>query len=431
MRRRILADRNMQVLLAGQSVNMLGNTAMLIVLGIWVKDLTGSSGAAGLIFLLLGASAFLSPGTGLLVDRFPRRLVLIVNDLATAASMVLLLLVHDKRDVWLLYVVAGVYGMSGQIYRAARGGLLHSMVPDEWLGDAIGLLSSMSQGLRIVAPLLGAGAYTAFGGRAVALGDMGTFVFSVASYLLLRPPSDLVRPARDEQADDRRSQLWTDLVAGIRHVLKHPDIRRMVLASSVAFAGAGMIDVAMFSLVDQGLHQKTALIGVMTSFEGAGGIFAGLGAGWLMRRFGEYAVASAGFLLIGIAMAISATVTLTGVLAGAALLGLGLPLVLVAELTIVQRRTTAELQGRALSASDAIITTPFTLSIAVGAVIIGAVGYQIIYIGVAAGFVAVALALLPFLKITMPEKIAAELATGKETAAPAGEVAGPLPAAPS
>src|SRR5260370_42650020 len=104
MRMRILGDRNMRVLLAGQAVNTLGNTAMLVVLGIWVKDLTGSSGAAGLISLLLGAASFLAPLTGLLVDRFPRRLGLIVNDLATSAVIALLSLVHDPAQVWIIYV---------------------------------------------------------------------------------------------------------------------------------------------------------------------------------------------------------------------------------------------------------------------------------------------------------------------------------------
>ena len=118
MRKRVLADRNMRVLFIGQSMNMLGNYAMLVVLGIWVKTLTGSSADAGLIFLLLGACSFVAPLTGLLVDRFPRRLVLIGNDTVTAAVMTLLLFVHDRGEVWIIYLVAGVYGVSGQIYRA-------------------------------------------------------------------------------------------------------------------------------------------------------------------------------------------------------------------------------------------------------------------------------------------------------------------------
>ena len=195
MRRALLAERNMRVLFAGQTMNMLGNTAMIIVLGIWVKNLTGSSGAAGLIFLLLAATAFLAPATGLLVDRAPRRSVLMINDAVTALSIALLLLVHNRHDVWLIYVVAGVYGISGLIYRAARGGLLHSMVPDELLGEANGLFTSLSQGMKIIGPLVGAGIYAAWGGGVVAVADIGTFVFSISSYLMLRRVRDLAQAA--------------------------------------------------------------------------------------------------------------------------------------------------------------------------------------------------------------------------------------------
>jgi len=86
MRIAVLGDRNLRVLLAGQTMNMFGNSALVIVLGIWVKNLTGSSGQAGLVFLLLAATGFLAPATGLLVDKFPRRSVLVINDTVTALS---------------------------------------------------------------------------------------------------------------------------------------------------------------------------------------------------------------------------------------------------------------------------------------------------------------------------------------------------------
>jgi MFS family permease len=404
MRRRVLADRNMRILFIGQSMNMLGNYAMLVVLGIWVKTLTGSSADAGLIFLLLGATSFLAPLTGLLVDRFPRRWVLITNDVVTAGVMALLVLVHDRREVWIIYLVAGVYGTSGQIYRAARGGLVHSMVPDKLLGDANGLLSSLTQLIRIIAPLVGAGVFAAWGGNIVALADIGTFVFSIASYLALRLTSDLERPERDPSAETpARGKFGSELLAGVRHVIENPVIRRMVVASVIAFGGAGMIDVAMFSLVSQGLHRSAAWIGVITAIEGAGGVAAAFCVGALFRKIGEYAVACAGFVLVGSGLAVSSAATVLTAIVGGLLLGVGLPMVLVAELTIVQRRTSAELQGRAISASNALIDTPFTISIAIGAAIIGAVGFRVIYLGCAAAFIAVAIALLPYLKLTKPE----------------------------
>ena len=409
--RMVLADRNLRILFAGQSVNMLGNTAMMIVLGIWVKNLTGSSGAAGLIFLLLGATQFLAPAVGLLVDRFPRRRLLVVNDTLTGTVVALLLFVHGKDDLWLIYLVTALYGTSGQVYRAARGGLLHSMVPDARLGETIGVLSSLSQGLKIAGPLVGAGIYAAWGPSVVVLADIGTFAFSVASYLALRQVRDLTaQPAGPET-------VWRGMAAGFRHVLANQVIRRIVVASAIAFTGAGLIDVAMFSLVNQGLHRPTTLIGVLTSVEGAGSVIAGLVIGSLIRRIGEYGVACIGFLLNGAGLAAASTATLPGATAGAALIGIGLPMVLVAELTVVQRRSPAGLQGRAISASEAIMTTPFTIAIAVGAGVIGTVGFRPIYVGVAAGFVAVGLALLPYLKVTMPERAPDEAPTPARTPA--------------
>jgi len=404
MRPRVLADRNLRILFAGQTMNMLGNSAMIVVLGIWVKDLTGSSGAAGVIFLLLFISSFLAPATGMLVDRFPRRRVLVINDLLTGAGIAVLVLVRGRQDVWLLYVVAIGYGISGQIYRAARGGLLHSMMPDNLLGDANGMFSSLSQGLRIVGPAAGAAVYAAWGGGVVAVADTGTFVISAASYLLLRAVPDLPRSAAGPAGAERpRREFLTEMVAGARHVAANPVIRRMVLASAVAFSGAGMINVAMFSLVDQGLHRPTAVIGVLASIQGAGSVIAGVSVGRMLRRLGEYAIASIGFLLNGVGLAVASTATLAGAVVGYVAIGLGLPMILVAEITLVQRRTPGELQGRAIAASEAIIDFPFALSIGTGAAVIGLVGFRPIYIGVAAGFTLVGLALQPYRTITRPE----------------------------
>lgn len=423
----VLRDRNTRILFAGQTVNMVGNSAMLIVLAIWMKDLTGSNGAAGIIFLLLAVAAFFAPVTGLLVDRFPRRSVLIVNDAVTGIAVLLLLLVHHRGQMWLIYLVTVVYGFSGQIYRAARGGLLHSMIPADLLGDANGLFSSLNQALRIVGPVLGAGIYVAAGGGVVAVVDAATFAVSVGSYLLLRKVPDLTRPEPAAAERRTRGQWRHELAAGARHVAGNQVIRRLVFASAVAFTGAGLLDVAIFSLVDQGLHRTTALIGVLGGVQGAGSVLAGLAVGPLLRRYGEYAVASAGFLLNGVGLALAATATLPGALASGALVGLGLPLVLVAEITLLQKRTPAELQGRAIAASEAIIDIPFAIAIGVGAGIIASVGFRPIYIGTAIGFTAVGLALLPVLGATRPAAEApASDATAADTPAPNAAAAGTL-----
>jgi MFS family permease len=483
---RLLHDRNLRVLLAGQALNMFGNSAMILTLSIWVVTLTGSPGAAGLVFVFLVLPTMAAPFLGLLVDLFPRRRVLIVNDLASAVLVATLVTVHDRGDVWLIYLVALGYGVSGQIYRAARGGLLHSMVPSELLGDVNGVFSSLNQGLRIVGPLAGAGIFAAAGGTVVALLDTATFLLSAASYLLLRTVPDLPptrrpptptpdsedvtlprlergnstsspvgqpAPNHDDAASPRlerdnatssgssagagsstgsstnsdagssagsgpgagagprpssgrrgraAGQLVDDLLAGARHVLGTPVLRRIVFASAIAFGAAGSVNVAIYALIGDGLGRPPEFIGVLGAVQGAGSIVAGFLVGPLMRRAGELTAAGLGFVLNCAGLLAISTASLPGVVTGALVAGLGLPMVLVAEITLVQRRTAAELQGRTIAAADAIIDIPYAAGIGVAGLIIGTVGYRPVYLVDAAVFALVGLAVLRARALTRP-----------------------------
>jgi MFS family permease len=394
---RLFRTRDLRVLFIGQLLNMFGNTTMVLVLGIWVKSLTGSSAEAGLIFLLLAVPTLFAPLTGLLVDRFPRRIVLLFNDSCAAVLMTMLVFVHSAGQVWLIFLVTLGYGFSSQIYRAARGGLVHSMTPKDQLGDVNAMFSALNQALRIAGPLVGAGIFTVAGGGVVALLDVATFIGSVVSYLMLRGVPDLDRPKETEP------MRWgAEMLAGLKHVLGTSVLRQMVIASAIAFAGAGMIDVAMFALVDRGLHRQPAFIGVLGSVQGAGAVLGALLVAWMLRRFGEFSTASVGFLLNGLGLAAAATATVPGAALGEFLVGFGLPLVLVAEINLVQKWTPKELQGRAISASEGIIDVPFTIAIAVGAGVIGAVGFFPIYAAEAVVFTLVGLAMLRLRAVTRP-----------------------------
>jgi hypothetical protein len=83
--------------------------------------------------------------------------VLIGNDLATAVLVLALLFVNDSGDIWIIYVVALAYGFSQQVGAAARSGLVAGMLPDDLLAQANGVLESARSGIRIAAPVAGAG----------------------------------------------------------------------------------------------------------------------------------------------------------------------------------------------------------------------------------------------------------------------------------
>src|SRR5256885_13306430 len=95
--RSLLRQRPFRVLLAGQTLTLFGDLALIIVLGVWAKNLTGSVGAGGAVFFAMIAPTLVSPLLGTVIDRFPRRQVLIVDDLATAGGLLPLLAAHGRH----------------------------------------------------------------------------------------------------------------------------------------------------------------------------------------------------------------------------------------------------------------------------------------------------------------------------------------------
>jgi predicted MFS family arabinose efflux permease len=122
--RTILRRPDIRLLFGGQFLSMFGDWAMFIALGVWARVLTGSNAEAGLVFLFLGLTGLVAPLGGIVVDRLPKRRLMIWTHLALAAVMCLLLLVDSRSDLWLLYVVTLLYGLGGDIYAAARTSML-------------------------------------------------------------------------------------------------------------------------------------------------------------------------------------------------------------------------------------------------------------------------------------------------------------------
>src|SRR5262249_34743851 len=159
---------------------------MFLVLGIWAKTPTGSNAQAGLVFFVLVVPGLIAPAFGLAVDRLRKRPLMIATDLAIGLVLLSLLFVHDRSDVWIIYVVTLLYGASGYLITSAQSALLTRMLPPEQLGEANGWLQTFSEGSRLIAPLIGAALFAAVGGAAVAVLDAATFATAAGCLAMLR-----------------------------------------------------------------------------------------------------------------------------------------------------------------------------------------------------------------------------------------------------
>jgi MFS family permease len=366
--RQLLRHRDARVFIAGWAVSNFGDSAMFLVLGIWAKDLTGSSSAAGLVFFVLVAPSLLAPLAGLVVDRLPRRPLLIAESLFMAAAVLLLLFVHDRGDLWLIYVVAALYGIGGIVSYSARSAFLTVMLPRELLVDANAILQSVREGLRLISPLVGAGLFAAVGGGAVAVLDAATFVVVALALVLLRTHEPRVEP--------EETHFLTELFAGVRHVFCTLPLRQIVLSGAVCLLVVGFSETLIFAVIDQGLHRSPAFLGVLEPAQGVGAIAGGLTAAWGLRRFGDVRLVGIGMALFALGDLSFVSHSLVLIVVGFAVSGLGIGWLIVGFGTSVQLRTPARLQGRVASAASTMVSTPQTVSIALGAVLVTVVDYR-------------------------------------------------------
>lgn len=382
--------RNVLLWVIGTGVSVSGDAALSLALSVWMKDLTDSNGAAGLAFLAFLAPRLLTPFTAILADRLPRRPLVVVLNLLLAGWVCIALLVHDKSDAPLLYVVLFGVGLGTGLHHATGGALLTRLVPKEQLGPTNALLRTIQEVGGLVAPVVGTVLYVSLGAPSVVLLDAATFLICAALVAAVRVTESAVPP---------RTRSWrAEMTVGLTHVWHTPALRYVVVAMGGALLVFGFFESVIFAVIDQGLHRSAAFYGVITTVKGIGSVSGGL---WAMRLSKRLAgVGDAWLTVIGLALLATGSAVMLlpntpAVLLGALIIGVGIPMAIIGLFTVAQHNTPQELQGRVSGSASTLVTTPQVVSVAVGAALVSHVNYNIlltviaVVIFVSAGYLAV------------------------------------------
>jgi len=370
--------RNAVVYLTGLAFSVVGSSAMLLVAGIWVKTLTGSSSAAALVSVCVYAPSLLGPLGGLIADRVRQQRLLIGVNVAAAAGVSTLLLVSSRDSIWLIYVVMLGYGCSLVITDPAETALFTRMFSAEVRVRTNGVRLALQEAGRLVSPLLGAAVFVAVGGGAVAGIDAVTFLIAAAATAMLVIPHETVRDQAPEVS-------WrAEVAAGLAHLWHTPALRRATILAAAPIVVSGLLVAAQYSMVTEGLHRSPAFIGVLASLLGAGSVAASLLSGRLIDRFGELAVITAGAVNFVAATALAGAGVLPLALAAALLAGFALPWSLLGIVCLGQRLSAISLQGRVSAAITLLVFGPQPITQAIGAALITRLSYHVVYAMVAA-----------------------------------------------
>jgi Na+/melibiose symporter-like transporter len=357
--------RNAMLFVAISLLSGFGSTAMALVAGIWILDLTGSSSVAGLTGLSVYAPVLAAPWLGALVDRLPRRPMLIWVNVVLAAALLLLFAVRSRDQVWLIFAVMVARGLSYVFLDAGETALLPAALAPDVLGQVNGWRSSAQEGMKLVAPLAGAALYAWHGETPVVILFAAMPLAVAALYAAVR----LDRPRRSPAITVAAPN--SGVRAGLAVLWQRPGLRTPVLVASVAIAMSGFTTAAQYSVVTDRLGLPLVFLGLLASAQGAGSIAGGLGVGRLLTRLGPVPVAAAGAVLFAVGCLSRCLPWPAALLAGSVLIGVGLPWTLIAGITAVQLGAPDAVLGRVAATSTAVMFGPIALAIPLGSAAVG------------------------------------------------------------
>ncbi|NJK46572.1 MAG: MFS transporter [Pleurocapsa sp. SU_196_0] len=199
----------------GQALSLVGSALTQFVLLWWITSTTGSANAlatAGIAALL--PQALLGPIGGVIADRLPRRLIMIVADSITAACMIVLVILFatDSIQLWHVYTLMFIRSSMQAFQSPAASSSTANLVPTDWLPRVAGLNQSLQGIMTIAAAPLGALALAWLPLQGALMIDVVTAVLGITPLLFHAIP-------QPKETQNKTSSVLTDFKEGVRFVM--------------------------------------------------------------------------------------------------------------------------------------------------------------------------------------------------------------------
>jgi len=302
--------------------------------------------------LLLGVDAFLSTGPmllfslfgGVIADRMERRKIMLASQymqMAFAFVLALLLWTHTVK-IWHIFLLSFLTGSTQSLSGPAYASLLPLLVKREDVPNAIAMNSVQFNLARVIGPVIGGLALTAWGAAACFALNGLSFIAVIIAYMLIKSP--VVR------GTEARKGIMAEMRQGFAFVTGK---RALLLLTFLSFAGTflGMPIVTFLPVVAKKIFSSGASkYSVLLTAYGLGSVIGALfvaASGHAARKGRIALMLQVGFAALMVAFAVSRNFDLSLLIA----FGAGLCIVGVISLysSLVQLATSDNMRGRVMS----------------------------------------------------------------------------------
>lgn len=223
---RALRHRNFRLFWIGQLISLIGTWMQSLALQWLVYQLTGSPKVMGTVAALTSLPVLLvSPFTGVLIDRYPKRWIIFIAQIVAMLSTLLMtmLIFTGAVQYWHILVLAIINGTYNAVDMPARQSFTSEMIGDKQdLGNAIALNASMFNGARFIGP--------AVAGVLVGLVGIGwAFLINALSFIAVLAGLLMMDGSTIRQSEPSKGSPIRNFVDGARYAMQHPVIKTILL----------------------------------------------------------------------------------------------------------------------------------------------------------------------------------------------------------
>jgi DHA3 family macrolide efflux protein-like MFS transporter len=335
----------------GQIVSVLASNMSSFSLTIWAFQKTGSATVLGVVELsFLLPFLIISPIAGAMVDRYNRKLMMMVSDLGavTATAGILILNATDNLQIWHLYVASVLYGLSSTFQWPAYMAAISTMVPKEQYSRANGMMSLIDSGPGVFSPMLAGVLLPMIGLSGILIIDIVTFFLAISALLVVHVP----QPAPTEEGQAGKGNLLKEAVYGFKYIFARRSLFSLLLVILCLNLVHGFSGSLLAPMILLRTNNNSAALGSVESAFTLGGVAGGL----IVTAWGGFKKRIRG-MLVGWSMFAFFGLILFGL--GRSLL-IWIPMVCLASMTfpltqsasnaIWQAKVAPDVQGRVFSA---------------------------------------------------------------------------------
>ncbi len=370
----------------GQQLSLVGSRAAQFALVWYLTTATGSATVLATSSLMAFLpTVFLGPFVGALVDRWNRRIVMIVADtvIALASLSLACLFWMDALQIWHIYVIMFVRAVGESFHWPSMEASTTLMVPEEQLTRVAGINQTVKGVLNIIGAPLGALLMELLPLYGVMLMDVGTAALAIVPLFFVYVPQPERQPKRAGAGEVQKQSILADVWEGLRYLWGWPGmlaiIGMLIILKIVLTPAFSLIPL----LVREHFRGTAAHLGLLEVVIGVGFVIGGLllsAWGGFKRRIYTMMIAMVIGGLCLAALGATPAAMFWMALVSVFVFGLTVPLIDGPFMAILQASVTPEMQGRVFTLVGSLLNLTSPIGLMIAGPVSDRLGLQVWYV---------------------------------------------------